>query len=466
MGGGTLGLPSSLPSDSLLDNYPDWEVGEGGMTPASAQASSVLGYDPFVRHVMQEITRAEPHFMAQRAKIAEDQKFAEGHQLSSEDLRILRAMKRPDTAINEIQKFIRFAAGIERRTQQALLYNARTIEDQQAALKGELIGKQYEWFCDQSKAQFERSRAFESKLVCGLGIVDIGVSDALDPTGLPRYTYCEPDGFLFPKCSKENWGLDSSSPIKWIGRETFMDVDEAVHKWPDQAMFLRAAAGGAAEDQFPDFGRGAGRPIQYVVPWIMTEPLNVGGGTTTGKPGKCQILEWQEYFDDDGYYFYDPIQRDDTWLNTSDFRKLRRGYRVLYHQDITDYLRKRKRIFKRAFLLQRRILLQEPKPLKTRNVGFTWNVMTGAWDHDEELWFGMQRVFMAPQKYTNALFRQVLEILGASHKGGAFVEVNAMTTAQKRDYEETGAAPGTINLVQPGAISGNRILPKPIPQLP
>src|SRR5215471_20468758 len=195
MGASTLGLPSGLPSDEILSLNRQFEVGEYGI---SGHPSPVIDYDPFVRWVATELVRAEPHVMLQREQMADAWKFYDGHQLSDEDLRALRSQKRPDTAINEISKFIKFAAGIERRTQQALLYAARTIEDEQAQIKGELCTKFYEYFCDSSKAQYERSRAFEAKLVTGLGCTDCRLSRVLDPHGDQRYPVCDAAQFLWP----------------------------------------------------------------------------------------------------------------------------------------------------------------------------------------------------------------------------------------------------------------------------
>jgi len=465
MAGGTLGLPQGLPSESILDTTRAFEVGEVGI---SGSPGPQVSYDPFIRWVSTEMVRAEPHIMLQREQMREAWRFNDGHQLSDEDLRNLRNQRRPDTALNEIQKFIKFAAGIERRTQQALLFAAFTQEDTQRQVLGELLTKYYEYFAKESRMQWERSRAFESKLVCGLGFMDIGISRKLDPQGGPRASFCDASQFWWPEgTSKENFGLDTPSPVKWLARETWMDVDEAVSKWPDQAIFLRAAGGTSGSDnlQWSSQGKGPRNPINYVVPWIMTEPVNKGG-TDQGKPGKCQILEWQHYEDQPGYYFFDPVQRDDTWLNNSDFRKLRMRYRALFKQEITDYDKQEHRVFQRAFLLNRRILLEEPKPLKTRDEGYTWNVMTGSWDRHDKVWFGILRGFIAPQRYANSMFRQTLEILGASAKGGYLAQTDAMTPAQKRDIEDTGARPGSSNFVLPGAISGNKILPKPIPVLP
>lgn len=330
--------------------------------------------------------------------------------------------------------------------------------------------KKYEWFLDQSQGSFERSLAFEDLCINGMAFMDFGLSRITDPQGAPRANRCDPNSFWWPKTDKQNLGLGTSSPPRWLGRETHMDVDEAIRKWPDYTLYLRTAAGeGSSGDQFPDFGYGAKKPIPYVVPWIMTAPLNKqGGGGDEAKPGKVPILEWQFYEDQPGFFFFDPVYQDAAWLNRPDFFKYQRYLQGAFKTRISDYDEQDHRVYKRAYLLQRRIVLQPPKELTglTRDIGYTWNVMTCTWDRSDSVFYGLLRPLMAPQRYTNAMFRQVLEIMGSSAKGGYLMEVGAVTPAQKRDIEDNGARPGHIGVVQSGAISGGRILPKPIPVLP
>jgi hypothetical protein len=767
--GGTLGLPAGLPSDSITDLTEYLNVGEPGLSGGTGNLDG--GDRALTRWINKEVTRAEPHVLAWREQANDCYRFRDGHQLSSVDEQLLRAQKRPNTAFNEIQKFLKFVSGIERRTQQALLFLPRNADDQMAQMRGEWKTKLYEWFMSQcfvgdtlvragdvrrgmgrhydgpvvylefangknltgtpnhpiltttgwkslanihegdqlidaslldsaglasyfdhvesrieekarplksrptaavsvtrpddfhgdgaysnvhviwtngslrdggvahvlkdfvqaalkhttaissllfstgqpyfpsltvavndshsiareftadslshdaqsfghfdyrqpfvekflksvgrdflhpfsrlpnifttshsesslyepfgnrggiqseaagdnharqllreiesgdfvsryrnavlptirvTKAtlqhyvgsvfnldtsegfytangiiahncngQYARSKAFEDKLVGGLGFVDIGITRVTNPHGNPMYSRIPPKEMLFPECQTEN--LEG---IRWLGREKNMDVQEACRKWPDYAIYLRSAAGGAAnEDQFPDYGRGAGRPIQYVVPWIMTEPLNKNGGGSTGKPGKVSILEFQYYEDEPGFYFFDPLEKEDAWLNEKDYRKYKLRLAQLYDAQITDFAPTEKRVYKKTFLLNRRIMLEDPKPLATNgeNPSFTWNVMTGVWDDEDKCWYGFVRVLMDPQRYANAMSRQILELMGAATKGGYLAETGAITVAQKRDIEETGSRPGSINMVQPDAIRTGRIKDKAIPQVP
>src|SRR6185312_9765324 len=138
----TLGLPAGIPSDDAFGPTPTGESGEPGFT--SRDSSVTDATDDFARYVNREMSRAESHIMAQREQMREADRFKHSHQLSEQDAANLAAQRRPDTAINEIQKFVKFAAGIERRTQQALLFVPREMSDDQGQIKGELLTKEYE----------------------------------------------------------------------------------------------------------------------------------------------------------------------------------------------------------------------------------------------------------------------------------------------------------------------------------
>src|SRR5271169_518803 len=107
MGGGvgTLGLPRGLPSDEIVALTPGYESGEPGIT---GQVVPDAGLQPKVRWATREMVKAEPHIMAWREQARDCYRFRDGHQLSAEDAQVLRSQKRPNTAFNEIQKFLKF----------------------------------------------------------------------------------------------------------------------------------------------------------------------------------------------------------------------------------------------------------------------------------------------------------------------------------------------------------------------
>src|SRR5580692_10420768 len=111
---GTLGLPARLPSTDLMHNQSELEVGDPSLT-SSTEAPTVQTASESVRYVNKQLTIHEPAVLTWREQAKDCMRFVDGHQLSEQDAQILQSQRRPDTAINEIQKFLKFAGGIERR---------------------------------------------------------------------------------------------------------------------------------------------------------------------------------------------------------------------------------------------------------------------------------------------------------------------------------------------------------------
>ena len=462
-GMGTLGLPAGLPSTDYLSINPGEETGEPGLTGATAIAGDGVVYNPLVKWIQRQIQTHEPAVMRWRENAKECYRFRDGKQLSEADEQVLLQAKRPVVAFNSVQKYIKFVGGVQRMTPQALIYQPRSADDEQTAMRGELLTKVYEYIMGSVNAgHSERSRAFDDMNTAGMGWCNAWTSRAKNPKGEVQYGWVDNTQMLYPECSKQN--LEGA---KWVGRESSMPVEEAVNRWPKYAMYIRAASGSENDnDNIPDFGYADSRnPIQYVVPWIMTKPLNTNPGSgKPGKPGEVSILEWQYWSDEDGYYFFDPLMKDDTWLNAKDFGDYRRKLQKL-RLGITDFDRQMHRVYKSTFLLNRRIMLQDPQKLVIDG-NFTYNCMTAHWDNQSKYWYGIMRVLMDPQRMTNVFIRQLVETMGAQSKGGYDAEVGAVSPSQRTDIEKNSSKPGTVNLWAPGAIAERRIQPKPIPVIP
>lgn len=462
--GGTLGLPAGLPATGYLEINPGEETGEPGLTGNSAlDGASSLSYSPTVRWIAKQLQIHEPKVTLWRDKAKECYRFKDGKQLSDEDERILTSQKRPNVAFNSVQKYIKFVGGVQRMTPQALIYMPRSVEDEKTQMRGEMITKFYEYIMGSvNQGAAERSRAFDDLNIAGMGWTNTWASRSKNPKGDIMYAWADSMQMLWPENSRQN--LEGG---KWVGRESNMDVEEAINRWPDKAMYLRASAGqGNDDDGIPDFGyANTRRTIDYKVPYIMTPPLNRdSGGGSTGKPGEVKILEFQFWQDEDGFYFFDPLQGDDTWMNTTDFNAYRRKL-VKLQKPITDYDRQLHRVYKNTFLLQRRIMLQEPEKLVIDGT-FTYNCMTGHWDNQDKIWYGIMRVLMDPQRYANKFLNQVIEIMGAQSKGGYDAEAGAVTGTQRKDIENNSSKAGSVNIWAHGALAEHRMQPKTLPQIP
>jgi hypothetical protein len=94
--------------------------------------------------------------------------------------------------------------------------------------------------------------------------------------------------------------------------------------------------------------------------------------------------------------------------------------------------------------------------------GFTIKFKTGDYDAKNKIWTGMVNSMKEPTLYYNKALTELMFIIGANSKGGVYVEEDAVDDLQafEQKYTKTDA----VIVVAPGAISGNKIQPKKVPQ--
>ena len=430
----------------------------------------VPGDNQLIDWIRRELQIAMPHVDKFREEYRRARRFFDGKHLSLEDQQKLRAEGRPDNAFNSAQKFVRYVCGVERNAPEALMCLPVDENDEKQGAQAEYATRSYDWANQKAKGDFERSTAFEDLIVGGMGWVDWMITHIRDPRGLPDCARFSPLEAVFPNCDRQN--LEGA---RWRGRETWVDIDEAEARWPGTKFMLAEASprgkAGTVDRAYPQ-QRGITEftiyPGSYAVGAGITAvagatmPLNnsqLGGEQLN----KVRVLQFEWFDDEKGYYFFDPLENNDTWMNESDFFSYRRKLRSYTDQDVKDYTKQTSRTYKRVFLLNQRYQLGEVLKLKR----FHLNCMTGSYDEEDKIWYGYFRVLIDPIKFANKFFNQIIEITGRSAKGGGFLyEKGAIAPNQVEQFNENFAKPGTSQEVQPGAIAGKKIMPKPSGELP
>jgi len=93
--------------------------------------------------------------------------------------------------------------------------------------------------------------------------------------------------------------------------------------------------------------------------------------------------------------------------------------------------------------------------------------MTGTYDPEDKTWYGYFRILVDPVKFSNKFFNQIIEIMGHTAKGGGgWYEKGSLEKAQADDLRDNYSKPGRWHETKSGAISGKKILPKPMGELP
>ena len=398
------------------------------------------------------------HVNKWRSEAKECFRFINGHQTSDADQKALNDARRPNNAFNSAQKFIRFVTGIERVAPTALLFSAIDESDVKQQIYGEFMTRCYDWALAQGDGNFERSRAFYDLIVGGMGWMEYYVDRSRDPRGLPVCTRLDPMEMWWPDVDKQN--LVNS---RWRGRESMIGLEEATNRWPDDEDILTASARGMDVFASTWVPGTEDKPIQYTHREIETTGEETPRISTKEE---VNILEWQWYDEELGYYFMDPVEQQDVWLDDKSFRsyridlltKTRGEYRI------TDYARQVRRVHKKVFSLGGRYQLGEVINIEGNR--FTLNCMTGTFDDEIRCFYGYSKTLLDPQRYANKFFNQLIEIMAHQAKGGILYEKGALLPNQVADLNDNYTIPGTSQEVNTNAISGTQIKDKPLPQLP
>lgn len=89
---------------------------------------------------------------------------------------------------------------------------------------------------------------------------------------------------------------------------------------------------------------------------------------------------------------------------------------------------------------------------------FSIQFKTGTYDASRKIYYGMVNNMMEPQLYYNKALTELMFTISANSKGGAIVERSAVKDVQ--NFEEKYASTTGVIVVEDGAVSGGKIMPK------
>lgn len=433
-----------LPIDSL---YPTSDLpSKDGTAPLS---------DSIVEKALKRIKTSQKGIEAQRAHARSNRRFRSGHHLEDADLSYLRDNLFSHAAFNVTQKFLRYVAGLERQLNEQISFVPNEVSETSKALASDFIQKCYHWLMNKCHGNDEISQVFEDKICDGLGSMETYLDTSIDPAGRILKKRRDIMDLLWDTNSREmNLG-----DKEWVGSINLVPDDEALLRYPDREDIIRSymvsgsqGSGGGGSDLY-SWAMGMGRWEQY-----GGSPQQAKTGREMAK-GMVPIIdyEWKEWRK--GFYFYDPLEKEATWLSDKDFTKYKENLLRLKLGEIEDEVYQLKPRFRRISFLGRHRLID---PVDLPGPRFTYNFMTGLWDDEEKVWAGFITLFKDPQRFANLFLNQALEVIKKQAKGGIFAEKGAFVNQRKAEQEYARA--GSITMLNDDKIQ--KIKEKQLPQLP
>jgi len=380
---------------------------------------------------------ARDHSSQWRQQARTEYDMVAGDQWPQEDLLELQEDQRPAVTFNRIMRTINAIIG----TQVANRQETRFIPREQGDVEvNEVLTAAAEWFRDETDAEDEESDAFEDMCVCGMGWTDTRLDYDSDPDGTGRIDRIDPlEMYWDPGATKRNL-----SDALWVMRVKQMDRAEFHNQWPGVDVSSASAPWESVEDDVS--------VRVHVYPQdAYKEQQRLKKDTARKQTIRVVQLQWAEH---------DPIYRvgkKASRMSADKFEKLEpklkeAGIRSLKQREVT---------WKQAFIAGGTVLDEGPCPYPQ---GPTMRAMTYKRNRNKNTWYGIVAGMIDPQRWGNKFFSQILDILNKGAKGGILIEADA--TDDIRDLESKWARSDAVHVLRSGAISGKKIMPKPIVTLP
>ena len=402
-----------------------------------------------IKEFKANIKSAKDKSRAWRKEAKECYDFVAGRQWTEEEEAILKEQLRPIVSFNRIAKIIDSVSGHQIVNRQEVKYYQREQGDAQLA---EILTAAGEWVDDECEANDEVSDAFMDMIIGGMGWTETRMSYDEDPDGkvISAERFSPFEALWDPVSMKRNLG-----DTKWRSRSRWWPRKEAEQDWPKLKDV--DLTNGVSED-----------------PWDETdEPVDV----TESIFYKDNISDWYNSKKDQILiHFYqwwelqtifrvgDPQSGRLVELSSAKFSRILQdqgnGTALLPGGQPVRYVRQKKRKYYYAFVAGDTVLEEGDIPCSH----FTLLAMCAKHDQTKNVWYGMVRSLLDPQRWANKFFSTIQDIMMSNRQGGAFAETDAFDDPSQA--EEDWNDPSALIWLKPGSLQKGKIQERDAIQYP
>lgn len=347
----------------------------------------------------------------------EDYDFVAGQQWSDAEKQTFEKEKRPAITINRIKPLLNILSGYQRLNRYDIDFLPRTNDDQEICEVRKGLTKYVLDTCDYDA---QEAHAFMDAVVGGVGWFDVGYEFNEDSTDGEAYVRREDPFSIYP--DPETHKPDYSD-MTYICRAKWVDKDELKLAYPNHAEDIEA--------QYQVYDSAELQENKRIDPlWYKTELKKVRLVECWYKKKQKETL----YYLSDGT----AIPQDEMKIEYLMMGAVENWQSV-------------NRTVVRCCVFMDRILLEDiPSPYQHGDFPFVPVLCYhyGAGDIPA----GIVRDLKDPQREINRRRIQQLHILNTSSNGGGWVEADAMTEEQWREFEEEHSTPGHFQKVRPGKL--------------
>lgn len=408
------------------------------------EATSSLSDDELVRRVHDFRRRSDDQWSSWREEAREDHEFAALRQWDSKDLSLLREQGRPPVTIDGIGSLVRAVAGSQVNNRQEVHYLSRGMEDERAAEVATLLA---EWARQQCEAEDEESAAFTDAVISGMGWTELRVDYDDEPDGKIVIEYVDAFEMLPDPLARKSNLADTRE----VARRKPWRMADIRATWPGKKdeleAFTSAGPGGPGLPRWQARGRDAYRD-------------GLDDDSRGADDNRVEVIEYQWAERVAGHLVADPNSGERVFMTASEFGKVKRVVKAAGGIE-PDSVRHHRLEWRQAYVCGEVLLERRDSPCPFAP---TFQCITGIRDRNRGTFYGIVRALKDPQRLTNKMLSQTLDMLARATKGGYTAEATAIEDMVQ--FENAAARSGAVKIVADGALSGGRFKQDIFPGLP
>ena len=386
-----------------------------------------------VRQAKKDADRAQG---AWREEARECYAFVAGDQWRPEDKARLEKMMRAPVVFNRIAPMIDAVAGSEVNNRQTVQYIPRQVGDRGL---NEVLTGAADYIRDNCDAEDEESDAFLDAVICGVGVTETLLDYVDNPEGTVLVERRDPLSMRWDPAAKKR----NISDRRWHQREEWLEKEDIEARWPDADIAPGEDWGLTGDSE----GVGENNPGESY--------LKDAHGYDS-QSGKWRVIHHQWWELESYHVVLDAGQLIE--VSEDDFETLQERAQAVGMP--LQSVRKQRKRYMQAFVCGGTVLEESPCPCNR----FSYHFITAKRDRNANLWYGIVRAMLDPQRWANKFFSQLLHIINTNAKGGLVIEEGA--TDNVRKLKDDWAKADSVVVVNDGALAGGKIQPKAPPVVP
>jgi len=403
-------------ADDLLQ-----ELTSQGVDTPTSQLSFVANDDPekqeLSRKVMRDVTGAMGGVNKWRAAAREDYRYYYGHQWPDMDKMRMEQLRRPALTFNEIGNKVDAISGMERLNRSDVRFVSRPLDsDVMHDAAGDLATEACSTVEDNCDGEMEDSQAVKDALIAGLGTVEIFMNYDLDEDGVVEKRQFSNMEFVWDQKSRKNNLADRN----WCARVKDYSRKDFKKRWPGKIELIDMAAVYYQEDSVSKY--------ELVTPYysLQNERANSAiDAVPTTSVANVPVVQYQWIDQVPVYRIADPNNPDKlTSLSEEQWTAMKTKAR-LSGTPPPKAVRQLRGIHKQVYVAVG-VILEDPIVLPG---DFTLKPITGQWDSEQKVWYGIVRGLKDPQSTLNKAISSLVVEYITNAKGGVIYKTGTFADA-------------------------------------